>query len=197
MANVDTIHPSDLSMYPMNNCCNTVSSSGTDDKCGCGNNYYWIPPVPMDYPPPPFPCPPCPPPCPPHHHHHHDCGCNCGEEILVSKKSTEGQICKLSKQAAIVNRMIENLDKKKDAIIKVGDVSYNFGNIDLEVDSWKATSELSGKDGYADTVMEMCKKELALIKEKISELAEQLDKELEQVSYAGLFTTVAKENKQD
>ncbi len=93
--------------------------------------------------------------------------------------------------------MIENLDKKKDAIIKVGDVSYNFGNIDLEVDSWKATSELSGKDGYADTVMEMCKKELALIKEKISELAEQLDKELEQVSYAGLFTTVAKENKQD
>lgn len=195
MPNLDVIYNSDMAMYQNGaSCCNNSgsgsgSTNGSTNSNGCNcsdNNYYWGPP--SCYPPPmPYSYPP-PPPMPPKQ----SCECQNGE-ISVSKKSIEGQICKFSKQAAVINRMIENLEKKKkDVIIKVGDTSYNFGNVDLEVKTWKAVEE-TGKEGYADTVLEMCKTELNLIKEKISGLAEQLDEELDAAA-TSLFSTVATED---
>jgi len=47
----------------------------------------------------------------------------------MKKSSVEAQICKLSKKAAAIKKMIENfVEKNKNAIIKIGDASYNFGS---------------------------------------------------------------------
>lgn len=74
------------------------------------------PPLPPDYPPYPYPFPPYFPPIP-------------EPDVPIKKTSIEAQICKLSKKAAAINRMIVNFEEKnKDAIIRIGDASYNFGS---------------------------------------------------------------------
>lgn len=90
--------------------------------CNCNKPSMPPPPPPYwgmpDYPPPPPPFYPCPPPpvCPKK------------EEENVKSTSIEGRICKLSKNASVITAMIEALEtKKKDAIVKVGDLTYNFG----------------------------------------------------------------------
>lgn len=86
--------------------------------------------------------------------------------------------------------MIEGLKtKKKDFIIKVGDTSYNFGNIDLEVKEWKSTSEGKG-NSYAETALDILEKELSLIKSKIAELATELGDEIDGISLLGISKTV-------
>ena len=176
MPNADLIHNADLAVR---GCCgDNINMAATDTSgktCECGKGIYWMPPpCPPDYPPPYPVIPPYPPPVP--------CPCPIPEPE-PKRKSTEGKICKLSKKAAIVTRMIENLEtKKKDVIIKIGDSSYNFGNIDLEVDGWDDGS-------YAATVQKILEKELALIKAKIAELAAEIGEEADQI--AGTESTVA------
>lgn len=181
MPNVNLIHDSDMSIYK--NCCGTKPADNNID-CGCNGGYVWMPPPPKpcDYPPPPSSY--CYPPTP---------SCDCGDEVPMKKSSKESQICKLSKKAAVINRMIEGVEvKKKDVIIKVGDTSYNFGNIELEVEEWTAVDEAGG-DSYADTVLAILKKELSLIKDKIAELAQELDEENDTVLSMGISKTVAGE----
>ena len=160
MPNNELIYPADLAHK--DGCCEVRQSTNT---CGYPNGVYWMPPPPpCDYPPPFPPCPPYPNP--------HPCPCP-SEEIPVKKTSIEGKICKLSKKAAAVNRMIENLEtKKKDFILKAGDTSYNFGNVDLEVENWEDGS-------YADTALKVLKFELSLIKTKIADLSTQLGEEID------------------
>lgn len=148
MPNIDKLQGSDMYLYP--------DYSKKDCKCNQGG-MYWGPPIPPvpppDYPFPPFPPHPCPPP----------------EEPDVKKNSIEGQICKLSKKAAAINRMIDNLEnKKKDVIIKIGDTSFNFDNIDAEFDGWEDGS-------YAETVAKILKHQRELIQAQIKELADTLD----------------------
>ena len=139
------------------------------EKCNCkpeiGYPYCPVPPVPPfpPYPvpvPPPF-YPPCPiPPIDP--------------EPDPEKGSISQQICKLSRKANVITKMLENLEqKKKDVIINIGGVSYNFGNIDLDLgEGWPDGS-------YAATVKKMLEYELGLIKAKIAELAEDLGDEVD------------------
>lgn len=125
--------------------------------CGC------IPVPPMPWPPicPPPPMP-YPYPMPPH---------PIDPDIEPAKGSVEAQICKLSKKASTISKMIENLEeRKKDVIIKVGEVSYNFGNIDLEIQDWDDGS-------YAATVKKILDFELAAIKAKIAQLAAEIGDE--------------------
>lgn len=161
MPNADLIYNADIAPR---DCCGNVKgnvSVGTGD-CIC-HPYPVYPPAdfPPPYPPyPPYPNPnPCPPPPP----------CPCPPPPEPKKTSTEGKICKLSKKAAIVSRMIDGLENKnKDFIMKVGDATYNFGSVALEVDGWKAEEEKS----YAETAIEILTFELGLIKSKIAELSE-------------------------
>lgn len=164
MPNADLIYNCD--------CCGTadraVQPAGQKPGCDCGNVYF-IPPPPPDFPPPYPPYPPYPPPYPPFP--------PCPPEPTPEPKqgSTESKICKLSKKAAVINKMIDFVEnKKKDVIIKTGGVSYNFGNIDLEVNGWEAENE---GHSYADTVLVMLQHERALIMAEIKELSDELDDE--------------------
>lgn len=140
--------------------------------------YPWIPVPPVPVPPPvpipyypPYPIPPMPP-IPP-----------VDPDIDPEKGSASQQICKLSRKANIITKMLENLtDKKKDAIITVAGLSYNFGNIDLSIDGWTDGS-------YAATVQRMLEFELGLIKAKIAELAQEIGDEATGAN-SGIETTV-------
>lgn len=166
MPNADLIYNCD--------CCGTadrqVQPAGQKPGCDCGQGIYRMPPPPPDFPPPYPPYPPYPPPypCPPFP--------PCPEPDPEPKKgSTESKICKLSKKAAVINKMIDFVEnKKKDVIIKTGGVSYNFGNIDLEVSGWEAENE---GHSYADTILVMLQHERALIMAEIKELSDELDDE--------------------
>ena len=155
MPNIDCVHNSDLYMYP-------DYSKG----CECNpNGMTWGPPVP----PPPFP--PCPPPGYPFPPYWPPFPPVDPVDPDEKKDSKEAQICKLSKKAAAINRMLENLEtKKKDVIIKVGDTSFNFGNIDATYTGWEDGS-------YAATVKRMLEHQRGLIQEQIKTLADELDDE--------------------
>ena len=153
--------------------------SNTMDNCTCHPEpgYPWyIPPVP-----PPMPVPPCPPHYPPYPFSPIP---PIDPDIEPDKGSTSQKICKLSRKANVITKMLENLEtKKKDVIINVGGVSYNFGNIDLDLgDGW-----LDGS--YAATVKKMLEYELGLIKTKIAELAEEIGEEAAE-SDSGIEGTV-------
>ena len=149
-------------------------------NCECGKPeigypYCPVPPFPPYFPPPkPYPYPPCPHPFPPE------------PEPEPEKGSVSQQICKLSRKANVITKMLENLEqKKKDVIINIGGLSYNFGNIDLDLgEGWPDGS-------YAATVKTILEYELGLIKAKIAELAEELGDEADLTS-AGIEGTVAK-----
>lgn len=141
-----------------------------DCNCNAGVNkdqievgYPWCPPSPVPVPPPyypPKPWPPYPPMPRPD-----------DPDVEPAKGSVEAQICKLSKKASTISKMLENLEeKKKDVIIKVGEVSYNFGNIDLEITDWD-------KGSYAATVQTILEFELNAIKTKIAALAAEIGDE--------------------
>lgn len=120
---------------------------------------YWGVPFPF-YPPKPDNCPPpngddtCP---------------DCNPDGEGKKNATEAQICKLSRKAATLNKMLSNLNtKKKDVIIKIGDASFNFANIDTDFEGWI-------DDSYAATVQKIIEHQRALIQAEIKKLAEALD----------------------
>lgn len=159
----DVLMNADIAMYPNGKCC----PSGKDDnnKCNCGPNLWFIPPcppIPKDYP----PCPPYPYPCVPP-----------VEPVPLKESSVEAQICKLSKKAAAIKKMISNFtDKNKDAIIKIGETSYNFGS--YVVISKDESGQKSEQDSaYGKTILGILNDELAAIKAKMQELATQLDEE--------------------
>ena len=195
MPNSDIIAACELNMKN-ENCCNCSQPDNTAPSCPT----YWSPyppPPPFPFPKPGFPygCPPIPP-CPPYPNPNPcDCSCGDGTEELPDAKvgSIEKQICRLSKKAATINRMIDNLNKKKrDVIIKVGDASYNFGNISIDVEKLSeklATIESESKN-YAEIVNDMLEAERALIQDEIKELAGKLETEAEAISL-NLMKTVA------
>lgn len=173
MPQLDLVHNSDLAIYGQNGQSQSTGNNGNNGN----NGMIWGPPCqcPPFPPPPPFypPLPPCPvpPPAP-----------QPEPEPEPKKNSTEGQICKLSKKAAVINRMIDNLNnKKKDVIIKIGDASYNFGNIDTEITGWADGS-------YAATILPILQDQLSRIQAEIKKLADELDDTEEAV--AGVETAI-------
>lgn len=155
------VYPSDIAKRP----------EKPDCDCGCHHHDHehcegvWlVPPPPPGYPYPyPYPFPP-----PPHPHHPDD------DDEEVKAKSVEGQICKLSKKASVIKNMIDNFDeKRKDAIIKIGGVSYNFGTYRLKVKEDGNTFD--DVTEYGEKIMEILVAELEKLKVEIQELAEQID----------------------
>lgn len=161
----DVLMNADIAIYPDGKCCPSGKDNQDDNnKCNCGHMWFIppCPPMPGDYP----PCPPYPYPCVPP-----------VEPVPLKKSSIEAQICKLSKKAAAIKKMIDNFtNKNKDAIIKIGEASYNFGSY-----------VVIGKDGegqkteedsvYGKKILAILNEELAAIKSKMQELATQLDEE--------------------
>lgn len=112
------------------------------------------PPYPYPYPFPAYPYPPMPKP----------------EDVPTKVPSVENELCKLSKKASIIVRMINNFEtNKKDAIVKIGEVSYNFGPYKKKDEEGEEKVTL-----YGEEILEMLKLELEAIKTKIGELATEI-----------------------
>ena len=182
MAIADLVYPSDL-IVPDCGCSNSSSSADSGEStCKCDNPIWFVPPPPPhcrphDYPPyPPFP--PYIPPVPP---------------VPVDKKSKEAQICKLSKKSATVKKLLENyVEKNKDVIFKIGGVSYNFGSykVKLKDDQGEEVTEVSV---YGERIRSILEDELHAIKEKIQELAADLDEDDEDSLTDGTDKTVTQD----
>ena len=155
----DVLMNADIAMYPDGKCCPSGKDNQDDNnKCNCGHMWFIppCPPKPRDYP----PCPPYPYPCVPP-----------VEPVPLKKSSIEAQICKLSKKAAAIKKMIDNFtNKNKDAIIKIGEASYNFG-------SYVVIGKDEEDSVYGKKILGILNEELAAIKSKMQELATQLDEE--------------------
>lgn len=185
MPHADLVYNLDVARRPdflFDNNQNGGDNMSDTKKCDCSCKpevgYPWIPvPPPMPIP----PCPPCPPypPYPPY-----PIPPTPQPEPEPEKGSVSQQICKLSRKANTITKMLENLEtKKKDVIITVGGVSYNFGNIDLDLgEGW-----IDGS--YAATVKKILEYELTLIKNKIAELAQEIGEEADSTDN-GIETTV-------
>ena len=107
------------------------------------------------------------------------------------KASIEAQICQLSKRAAAIKAMIDNFkNKNKDAIIRIGGTSYNFGTYVIYEKGEHEEIEVVETE-YGETILEILTTELGLIKEKIQELANLLEQEEDATTLGnGIYTTV-------
>jgi hypothetical protein len=166
----DIISGQDLAGYY---CCQppkkaaTTTDDSSNSSCNCP------PPMPeyvYPYPPYGYPYPPYPQ----------------TSEVKIKKSSVEAQICKLSKKSAVIKKMIEDFENKnKDAILKVGASTYNFGaflNITKEADGSKVEEE----SVYGETILtDLLKKELEAIKTKLVELTSELEEEVDDESTVG------------
>ena len=107
------------------------------------------------------------------------------------KASIEAQICQLSKRAAAIKAMIDNFkNKNKDAILRIGGTSYNFGCYQIIVKKDGEPDEIIETE-YGEVILSMLTTELGLIKEKITELAALLEEEDDATTLGnGIYTTV-------
>lgn len=152
------VYPSDIAKHPEPHQC----TCGEKEKNPQGNceGVWLVPPPPPGYPPYPY--------------YPQPCECNPEEAVKIKSKSTEAEICKLSKKSAAIKAMIENFEKKKkDAIIRIGGTSYNFGPYKITTKDGASVYEEDTE--YGEKIMELLNSELEAIKTKLQELASELD----------------------
>jgi hypothetical protein len=166
----DLVYNADLAKYPENK-----GNSNSNSTCGPAANEYPYP-APPNYPPYPFYGYPYVPPT---------------EPVQLKKSSVEAQICKLSKKAAAIKKMIENFkEKNKDAIIKIGEASYNFGTY-YTTSKDEAGQKSEEESVYGELVLSLLTQELAAIKAKMVELTTELDEDdSETEGNSGIESTV-------
>ena len=125
------------------------------------------PPYPYPYPPYAWLVPPPPPagyPFPPRPDEDDD------DNPDTKPNKIERQICKLSRKAATLRSLIENLqDKNKDCIVKSGAVSYNLGPLKVKDEEGEEKENES-----IDTIINILKAELEKVKEEIKELSDEI-----------------------
>lgn len=140
---------------------NGGNNDNSNNNCGCHEGSYPYPPFAWLVPPPPpagYPCPPD----------------NCGEHESIRQNATEKSICKLSKKAAALRSLIENIsEKNKPVIIKSAAVSYNLGCFRTK-DPDDEGLGLDIEDENIDTIINILKAKLEEIKEEIKELSDEL-----------------------
>ncbi len=162
----DLIYNADLAHLYGCTCGNSTSgttSTDADKTCNCNTVNYLMPPPPpaidvCRYPYPPYPYP-YPAPVPP-------------EADSIKQNATEKAICKLSKKAAAIRQLIENLEtKNKPLIVKSGAASFNLGAFKTP-DPEDATLEIENEN--IQSVIDILKVELEKIKEEIKELSDKL-----------------------
>lgn len=125
------------------------------------------------------------------HHHDDDDDDQDEKEKDELKASIEAQICQLSRRAAVIKTMIDNFkNKNKDAIIRIGSVSYNFGCYQI-IKKDEEGHETIEETEYGEVILGILTTELALIKAKIQELANLLEEEDDATTLGdGIYTTV-------
>lgn len=164
----DIIANSDIARRPdcmgQHNGCNGFDPKPpSNDNCNCNCNEHngCMPYPPFAYlvpPPPPagYPCPPV------------------EENPSIRQNATEKSICKLSKKAAALRSLIENISvKNKPVIIKSAAVSYNLGSFKTK-DPDDEGLELLIEDENIDTIINILKAKLEEVKEQIKELSDEL-----------------------
>lgn len=160
------VYPSDIAKKPEKPDCDCGCHHDKDKEHHHHHHAPWegawiVPPPPPGYP--PYPYYPIPDP-------DHDSE----EQSKIKSKSIEAQICKLSKKSAAIKAMIDNFEnKKKDAIIKIGGVSYNFGPYKITTKDEGSVYEEESE--YGERIMELLVAELESIKAQLQELASELD----------------------
>lgn len=123
-----------------------------------------MPPPPSKFPLYPIPYPPYPTP---------ECDCNNNESSSVKQSTVEKQICKLSKKAATLRTLIENINEKnKSVIVKSGAVSYNLGEFKTK-DS--TDPDITNEDESIESIIEILKTKLDAVKSKIKELSDEIE----------------------
>lgn len=162
----DLVYNSDLAQYQ------TSTNYGEENSCHCkpadkGNkeDCYFIPPPPP-YPPYAWLVPPPPPkyPYPP-----------VEEQEIIRQNETEKQICKLSKTAATLRTLIDNIsEKNKSVIIKSVAASYNLGVLKRQ-DPEDPAVEI--EDESIATIVEILRAELEKVKDEIKALSDKLVEE--------------------
>ena len=126
-----------------------------------------VPPAPYPYPYPPVAY--LVPPPPPYYPKPDEGG---DDNPSVKPNATERSICKLSKKAAALRSLIENIqDKNKPVIIKSSAVSYNLGTFKTKDPEDPA---IYIEDENIETIINILKAELEKIKEEIKELSDEL-----------------------
>lgn len=165
----DLVYNSDLAIYPYACGCGTSTSqtNGTETTKETEKIYVMMPPPPSKFPLYPIPYPPYP--------HPHGCDCDCDDKESSVKQSTiEKKICKLSKTAATLRTLIENIsEKNKPVIVKAGSVSYSLGEYKTKTDDPDVVEE----DESIESVIEILKTKLTEVKEEIKELSDQIETE--------------------
>ncbi len=163
----DLIYNSDINCIPT--CSGTTSipavsqPDGTGScTCSSGDKIYVVMPPPPPphkfplYPYPPYPVQP------------DDCDCN--SDNTVKQTTIERQICKLSKKAATLRTLIENIsEKNKPVIIKSGAVSYSLGEYVAN-----KGEELESEDESIGSIIEILKAKLEEVKTEIKELSDEI-----------------------
>ena len=164
----DLVYNSDLAIYPYACGCGTSTSqtNGTETTKETEKIYVMMPPPPSKFPLYPIPYPPYP--------HPHGCDCD-DRESSVKQSTIEKKICRLSKTAATLRTLIENIsEKNKPVIVKAGSVSYSLGEYKTKDPD---DEEITIEDESIESVIEILKTKLTEVKEEIKELSDQIETE--------------------
>lgn len=167
MAIADLVYSSDLVNYPYACTCETSTDSSNGNTKETEKIYVMMPPPPSKFPLYPIPYPPYP-------HPHGDCDCD-DRDSAVKQSTIEKKICKLSKTAATLRTLIENIsEKNKPVIVKAGSVSYSLGEYKTKDPD---DEEITIEDESIESVIEILKTKLTEVKEEIKELSDQIETE--------------------
>lgn len=158
----DLIYNADLVNYPHICTCGTSTDSSNGVTKETEKIYVMMPPPPSKFPLYPIPYPPYPAP---------DCDCD-DKDNAVKQSEVEKKICRLSKKAATLRTLIENIsEKNKPVIVKSGATSYSLGEFKT-VDS--TDPDITNEDESIESIIEILKAKLAEIKEEIKTLSDEL-----------------------
>lgn len=167
MACGDLVYNSDLANYPYVCSCNNSSDSANGTGKEVEKIYVMMPPPPSKFPLYPIPYPPYPDP-------HGDCNCD-DRESSVKQSTIEKKICRLSKTAATLRTLIENINEKnKPVIIKAGCVSHSLGEFKTKS---AEDPDIVNEDESIESIIEILKAKLEEVKAEIKTLSDEIEAE--------------------
>lgn len=161
----DLIYNADLVNYPHICTCGTSTDSSNGATKETEKIYVMMPPPPSKFPLYPIPYPPYPTP---------ECDCD-DKENVIKQTTVEKRICKLSKTAATLRTLIENINEKnKPVIIKAGCVSHSLGEFKTKS---AEDPDIVNEDESIESIIEILKAKLEEVKAEIKALSDEIEAE--------------------
>lgn len=161
----DLIYNADLVNYPHICTCGTSTDSSNGATKETEKIYVMMPPPPSKFPLYPIPYPPYPTP---------ECDCD-DKENAIKQTTVEKRICKLSKTAATLRTLIENINEKnKPVIIKAGCVSHSLGEFKTKS---AEDPDIVNEDESIESIIEILKAKLEEVKAEIKALSDEIEAE--------------------